>query len=90
MGQKTHPTGIRIGVNKTHDSTWFANYGAYSEVLKEDYKIRAFFEKSFESISDETWLSENFLIWFDNPNNAENWTNKEIKSETKENYCLFS
>ena len=50
MGQKTHPTGIRIGVNKTHDSTWFANYGAYSEVLKEDYKIRAFFEKSFESI----------------------------------------
>ena len=36
MGQKTHPTGFRTGVNKTHKATWFANYGAYSEVLKED------------------------------------------------------
>jgi len=43
VGQKTHPTGLRIGINKTHGSTWFANYGAYSEVLKEDYKIRTFF-----------------------------------------------
>jgi len=43
VGQKTHPTGLRIGINKTHSSTWFANYGAYSEVLKEDYKIRTFF-----------------------------------------------
>ena len=49
MGQKTHPTGLRIGVNKTHDSTWFANYGTYSTVLKEDYEIRQFFEKKFES-----------------------------------------
>ena len=45
MGQKTHPTGFRTGVNKSHNATWFANYGAYSEVLKEDYKIRKFFEK---------------------------------------------
>ena len=50
MGQKTHPTGFRTGVNKSHNATWFANYGAYSEVLKEDYKIRTFFEKEFESI----------------------------------------
>ena len=47
MGQKTHPTGFRIGVNKTHSSTWFANYGVYGDVLKEDYKIRKFFEKKF-------------------------------------------
>lgn len=45
MGQKTHPTGFRIGVNKSHDSTWFANYSAYSQVLKEDHQIRQFFEK---------------------------------------------
>lgn len=45
MGQKTHPTGFRIGVNKSHDSIWFANYSAYSQVLKEDYQIRQFFEK---------------------------------------------
>jgi small subunit ribosomal protein S3 len=50
VGQKIHPTGFRIGVNKEHTSTWFANYGAYSKVLKEDYLIRQFFEKEFESI----------------------------------------
>ena len=51
MGQKTHPTGFRTGVNKTHASTWYANYGAYSQVLKEDYEIRKFFEKEFEPIT---------------------------------------
>ena len=50
MGQKTHPTGFRTGINKKHNATWFANYGAYSEVLKEDYKIRKFFEQKFESV----------------------------------------
>jgi small subunit ribosomal protein S3 len=50
VGQKTNPTGLRTGINKAHNATWFANYGAYSEVLKEDYKIRKFFEKEFESI----------------------------------------
>ena len=50
MGQKTNPTGFRTGVNKAHNAIWFANYGAYSEVLKEDYQIRKFFEKKFESI----------------------------------------
>jgi small subunit ribosomal protein S3 len=49
VGQKTHPPGFRTGVNKSHNAIWFANYGAYSEVLKEDYKIRKFFEKKFAS-----------------------------------------
>ena len=39
MGQKTHPTGFRIGITKNHNSTWFANFGAYRKVLEEDYKI---------------------------------------------------
>jgi small subunit ribosomal protein S3 len=47
VGQKINPNGFRIGVNKSHNVTWFANYGAYSEVLKEDYKIRKFFDKKF-------------------------------------------
>jgi small subunit ribosomal protein S3 len=47
VGQKTHPTGFRIGVNKSHNATWFANYGAYSQVLKEDYQIRQYFEKKW-------------------------------------------
>ena len=58
MGQKTHPTGLRIGINKTHSSTWFANYGAYSEVLKEDYKIRTFFEKEFAAIYSKAGITK--------------------------------
>ena len=58
MGQKTHPNGFRIGVNKPHKSTWFANYGAYSEVLKEDYKIRKFFEKKFESVYSKAGIAK--------------------------------
>ena len=42
MGQKTHLNGFRTGVNKLHSATWFANYSAYSEVLK-DYKIRTLY-----------------------------------------------
>ena len=58
MGQKTHPTGFRTGINKSHNATWFANYGAYSEVLKEDYKIRKFFEKKFEPLYSKAGISK--------------------------------
>jgi len=58
VGQKTHPTGFRIGVNKTHSSKWFANYDVYGEVLKEDYKIREFFEKKFENIYSKAGITK--------------------------------
>ena len=50
MGQKTHPKGFRIGINKPYHSTWFANFDVYSSVLQEDYKIRQFFEKEWGSV----------------------------------------
>lgn len=58
MGQKTHPTGFRIGVNKAHSSTWFANYGAYKQVLEEDYRIRKFFETEFDPIYRKAGISK--------------------------------
>ena len=58
MGQKTHPTGFRTGVNKSHNTIWFANYGAYSEVLKEDYKIRKLFEKKFGPIYSKAGIAK--------------------------------
>lgn len=39
MGQKTHPTGIRLGIIKTWDSRWYLKKG-YSEQLLEDIRIR--------------------------------------------------
>src|SRR5688500_9197186 len=41
MGQKTHPIGFRLGVNKTWDSRWFAKRG-YHGLLHEDLKLRDF------------------------------------------------
>lgn len=58
MGQKTHPIGLRIGITKTHDSTWFANYRSYSAALKEDYKIRTFFEKKFATLYNKAGITK--------------------------------
>ena len=57
MGQKTHPTGFRIGVNKTHNSTWFADYSVYSKVLQEDDKIRSFFKKEWEPFYNKAGIA---------------------------------
>ncbi len=40
MGQKINPIGLRLGVNRTWDSRWFANKGEYGKLLHEDMKIR--------------------------------------------------
>lgn len=41
MGQKVNPVGMRLGVNRTWDSRWFAAKG-YGDLLHEDIKIRDF------------------------------------------------
>ena len=40
MGQKVNPIGLRLGINRTWDSRWFANKGEYGRLLHEDIKIR--------------------------------------------------
>ena len=39
MGQKVNPVGLRVGINRTWDSRWFADSG-YSDLLHEDLCIR--------------------------------------------------
>ncbi len=46
MGQKIHPTGLRLGITQEHKSRWFADENRYPELLQEDYKIRHFFQKN--------------------------------------------
>ena len=41
MGQKVNPIGLRLGVNRTWDSRWFAGRGEYGRLLHEDRAIRA-------------------------------------------------
>jgi small subunit ribosomal protein S3 len=40
MGQKVNPIGLRLGINRTWDSRWFANKGEYGKLLHEDIAIR--------------------------------------------------
>ncbi|MEM1435421.1 MAG: 30S ribosomal protein S3 [Pseudomonadota bacterium] len=42
MGQKIHPTGIRLGIVKDHTSVWYADKGQYAEYLLNDLQVREF------------------------------------------------
>jgi len=42
MGQKINPIGLRLGVNRTWDSRWYADTGDYGNLLHEDLKIRKY------------------------------------------------
>jgi len=41
MGQKVNPVGLRLGVNRTWDSRWYAD-GEYADLLHEDIKLRKY------------------------------------------------
>ncbi|QDT37518.1 30S ribosomal protein S3 [Stratiformator vulcanicus] len=40
MGQKTNPTGFRIGITEPHRSKWFASKKEFGDLLVEDKKLR--------------------------------------------------
>jgi small subunit ribosomal protein S3 len=40
MGQKVNPIGLRVGINRTWDSRWYANDENYGDLLHEDIKLR--------------------------------------------------
>ena len=44
MGQKVNPTGLRLGVNRTWDSRWYAD-DKFTDYLHEDLKIKEFLKE---------------------------------------------
>lgn len=42
MGQKVNPIGLRLGINRTWDSRWYARDGQYADLLHEDIRLREF------------------------------------------------
>ena len=48
MGQKINPIGLRVGINRTWDSRWFADQG-YADTLHEDIRLRRYLEKRLKS-----------------------------------------
>jgi small subunit ribosomal protein S3 len=51
MGQKVHPTGIRLGIVKKHTSTWYAGKKQYADKLLTDLKVRSYIRTALASAS---------------------------------------
>jgi small subunit ribosomal protein S3 len=51
MGQKIHPTGFRLAVNRNWGSRWFANSKHYPGTLAEDLKVREYLKKKLAHAS---------------------------------------
>ena len=45
MGQKVHPTGVRVGIIKDWNAKWYADSKDFADNLVEDQKIRKFLKK---------------------------------------------
>lgn len=48
MGQKVNPIGLRLGINRTWDSRWYADSADYGRLLHEDLKIREFIKNKLK------------------------------------------
>ena len=46
MGQKSNPIGLRLQINRTWDSRWYADGADYGRLLLEDLKLRKFIFKT--------------------------------------------
>lgn len=51
MGQKVHPTGIRLGIVKKHTSTWYADGSDYADKLNVDLEVRDYIKKALSHAS---------------------------------------
>ena len=51
MGQKVHPTGIRLGIVKDWTSKWYADSKDFADTLNMDLKVRDFIKNKLKSAS---------------------------------------
>jgi len=51
MGQKVHPTGIRLGIVKDWTSTWYADSKNYANYLNTDISVREYLRKKLSQAS---------------------------------------
>lgn len=58
MGQKVSPIGLRMGINKTWESKWFAGNKDFAKFLDNDVKIRKFLSKKLKDAAVSSILIE--------------------------------
>ncbi|MEJ2142795.1 MAG: 30S ribosomal protein S3 [Gammaproteobacteria bacterium] len=73
MGQKVHPTGIRLGIVKDYTSKWYAGNNDYADFLNSDLQVRDFLKKRLSQASvsriqiERTQGSANITIYSARP-----------------------
>lgn len=58
MGQKVSPIGLRVGINKGWESTWYAEKQDFAKFLANDNKIRKYLTKNLKDASVSSVLIE--------------------------------
>ncbi|THF93782.1 MAG: 30S ribosomal protein S3, partial [Sulfitobacter sp. SK025] len=51
MGQKIHPTGFRLAVNRNWSSRWYADDKDYGAMLAEDVRVREYLKRKLKNAS---------------------------------------
>ncbi|RUO23049.1 30S ribosomal protein S3 [Aliidiomarina minuta] len=51
MGQKVHPNGIRLGITKPYNATWYADSKDFANNLHSDHQVREFLKEKLKSAS---------------------------------------
>ena len=57
MGQKVHPTGIRLGIVKDWSSKWYADSHTFPEYVRTDHQLR---QLDVELLRDDVHVGEAF------------------------------
>ena len=51
MGQKVHPTGIRLGIVKDWSSRWYADSKTFPDYIRSDFEVRTYIKKKLKDAS---------------------------------------
>ena len=51
MGQKVHPIGFRLAVNRNWNSRWYADHNDFSGMLADDIRVREYLKKKLKNAS---------------------------------------
>jgi small subunit ribosomal protein S3 len=62
MGQKVHPTGIRLGIVKDWSSKWYADSKTFPEYVRTDHQVRVYIKNKLKDASVSRITIERIVI----------------------------
>jgi len=62
MGHKVHPTGIRLGISKDWNSTWYSGKKDFAAYLAADLKVREMLREKLAAEHGGDWQQLNKLV----------------------------